>query len=94
MTTPELLRHIDEAVAEHEINRASTEKAVISYLELAYQRNPALREQETINGNDFAAVGVPILTSCCRCGATLGAYNAFVRVDHVDDSPACAECVG
>ncbi len=69
-------------------------KKHITFLEIAEKRNPALAGQELINGDDLAKVGIPVLTSCWRCGATLGAYNAYVRISHIeDDSPSCWDCL-
>jgi hypothetical protein len=30
----------------------------------------------SVNGAEFARVGLPILGGCCVCGATIAAYNA------------------
>jgi hypothetical protein len=61
-----------------------------SLLEIAVQRGAREDSDGCFNGAELARVGVPILTSCRVCGATLGAYNAYVNANH--DAPACFEC--
>lgn len=47
-------------------------------LAIAEERNPALRELDYIDGEQFEAVGLPILSQCSRCGETLAVYNAYM----------------
>jgi hypothetical protein len=63
-----------------------------SLLDVAEERGAVADEDGCFNGAELARVGVPILTSCRSCGATLAAYNAYI--EDVNDSPACRECVG
>lgn len=44
---------------------------------------------EPKTGEDFAAVGIPILGGCQRCGATIAAYNAHPQKNGFW---ACGDC--
>ena len=49
----------------------------ITIHDLAIHRGMKTAEDGSYSGADIAAVGLAILGGCCRCAATIAAYNAY-----------------
>lgn len=65
---------------------------VKTLLALALERAPDLAGREFITADEFKRIGIPVLSSCARCGCTLGVYNAFVIGKECEIF--CGDCLG
>lgn len=61
----------------------------VSVLDVALARG-AHEVEGRINGGEFARLGLPMLSGCQHCGATLGPYNAYpTQTGYIQ----CADCL-
>lgn len=64
--------------------------STITILDLALYRGAAELPNGSINGEEIARVGLPIMGGCYVCGASVACYNAApTRTGYL----ACVECV-
>lgn len=54
----------------------STDRSIVTILDLALHRGVVESPEGRISGGEFERVGLPIMGGCEVCGATIGAYNA------------------
>ena len=50
---------------------------MITALQVAIARGATARADGSIDGGEFERTGIPLFGGCCRCGASIAAYNAF-----------------
>ena len=67
----------------------------ITILDLAIHRGAKVSEDGSINGAEIEKTGLPFMGGCCRCQATIAAYNAApTTTGYIACASECAEGIG